>query len=184
LRACLLRIGTRPIKNSWWSGSTTAHLIKWSLLMRPSCFSCHVPHLQTLTLMGDFNHPDICWENNMASCKRSRRLPSDKQEGWTDFNRHGEGWGIQWVLCLGLHTQSGLPCDQDRSHLTNTVVFYDRLMVLVDKGRATDVIHLDLQKASDKIPYLYIGETQIWRVDHSVNKERNGHSQKVNNQQI
>ena len=30
--------------------------------------------LQALTLMGDFNHPDICWENNTASCKPSRKL--------------------------------------------------------------------------------------------------------------
>ncbi|XP_015710381.1 lanC-like protein 2 isoform X3 [Coturnix japonica] len=25
-------------------------------------------------LMGDFSHPDICWENNTASCRQSRRL--------------------------------------------------------------------------------------------------------------
>jgi len=24
--------------------------------------------------MEDFNHPDICWENNTASCKQSRGL--------------------------------------------------------------------------------------------------------------
>ena len=24
--------------------------------------------------MGDFNHTDLCWENNTASCKQSRRL--------------------------------------------------------------------------------------------------------------
>lgn len=27
-----------------------------------------------LVLVGDFNHPDICWKDHMASCKRSRRL--------------------------------------------------------------------------------------------------------------
>jgi len=29
---------------------------------------------QNLNLMGDFNHPDICWENNTVSCKQFRRL--------------------------------------------------------------------------------------------------------------
>jgi len=24
--------------------------------------------------MGDFNHPDILWQDNMVSCKQSRRL--------------------------------------------------------------------------------------------------------------
>jgi len=32
-----------------------------------------VSHLQALILMGNFNHSDICWEKNVASCKQSRR---------------------------------------------------------------------------------------------------------------
>lgn len=30
--------------------------------------------LQALILVENFNHPQICWENNMVSCKQSRRL--------------------------------------------------------------------------------------------------------------
>lgn len=30
--------------------------------------------LQGLTLMGDFNYLDICWENNTVNYKQSRRL--------------------------------------------------------------------------------------------------------------
>jgi len=34
-----------------------------------------VLHLQALILLGDFNHPAICWKSSMASCRQSRRLP-------------------------------------------------------------------------------------------------------------
>ena len=29
---------------------------------------------QALVLLGDFNHPDICWNSSTASCRQSRRL--------------------------------------------------------------------------------------------------------------
>ncbi|GAB0203436.1 hypothetical protein GRJ2_002809200 [Grus japonensis] len=29
---------------------------------------------QALILLGDFNHPDICWKSSTASCRQSRRL--------------------------------------------------------------------------------------------------------------
>ncbi|PKU28257.1 dtw domain-containing protein 2 [Limosa lapponica baueri] len=31
-------------------------------------------HSQTLVLMGDFNHPDICWRDNTAGHKKSRKF--------------------------------------------------------------------------------------------------------------
>jgi len=38
--------------------------------------------LQSLILLGDFNHPNICWKSSTASCSQFRRFPECTEDNF------------------------------------------------------------------------------------------------------
>ena len=48
---------------------------------------------KALVLMGDFNHPDICWRDNTAGHRQARRfLECVEVRCWTLFSPTRRGW--------------------------------------------------------------------------------------------
>ena len=75
LRACGLELRDRLIRMTLLWVCTTGHLTRKRNLMRASTGSLQAAsQSQALVLMGDFNHPDISWEDHTARQVQSRRF--------------------------------------------------------------------------------------------------------------
>lgn len=79
----------------------------------------------------------------------------------------------RWSTCEEVIWDSQHGFTEGRSCLTTLVAFYDSLTASVDKGKANDIINLDLCKAFIMITQhvlIFKLETGMWRVDYCVYK--------------
>lgn len=116
LRAHGLKLGTRSIKDFWWSDSTIGCLIKGILLAssaRSIAFTGFHPD-HAFQPPGYLLRKQHGWLQAVQETELLRLTScstlSDKYEGKIGFNRHGECQGTPWVSCLVLHRQSAFPC--------------------------------------------------------------------------
>lgn len=68
-----LKLGTRPIQDIWWTGSTAGHLTKRIPWMR-SCLCYKRHHTHRVSFWWGISTTHICWESSTVICKVSKKL--------------------------------------------------------------------------------------------------------------
>ena len=105
--------------------------------------------LKALILLGDFNHPNICWKSSTASCRQSRRLLECFEDNFLSQVTDSATWGGA-ILDLLVTNASELGGDvKIGGSLGSSDHAVMELAVLRDMGQAkSEVRTLNFRKAS------------------------------------
>lgn len=100
--------------------SATGHLVRGSLLSRPSCFSCRGFHTHKLLTWWGISATDICWDSGMVVSRQSRRFLESVEDNFLFF------FFLMFIPQIRDLKYTGIPGDIWLFHLENEASLYYR----------------------------------------------------------